>query len=91
MSTNSGNAPKLHKTYGVYLNGDWKRNAVLPEDLAGHIEYNREARFGRALIVDGEIVHRGYFSQEKIEAFVREKLPEIDRDWRPIKHSRPYH
>ncbi len=81
---------KLHKTYGVYRNGTWKRNAVLDEDLASHIEYNKMMRFGRALIVDGEVVHCGYFPQEEIEQWARERLPEIDKGWVPIRDTAPY-
>lgn len=82
--------PTLHKTYGVYFNRSWKRNAVHPNDLAGHIEYNKFWRFGRALIVDGVVVHTGYFKQEEIEEWVRETLPEIDKNWVPTKASIPY-
>jgi len=80
----------LHKTYGVYLNGSWKRNAVDPNDLPAHIQYNKDFRPGRALIVDGVVLHQGYFSEEAIELFVREQLPKIDAGWTPTQSTAPY-
>lgn len=80
----------LHRTYGVYRNKEWKRNAVLPEHLEHHIEYNKVMRFGRALIVDGVIVHKGYFEQEEIEAFWRDVLEPIDKAWHPLRDTIPY-
>lgn len=81
---------RLHKTYGVYLDRSWKRNAVAPEDLEAHIQYNLEARPGRALVVDGKVVHCGYFKPQNIEVWVRDMLPEIDRNWTPTQPTRPY-
>lgn len=80
----------LHKTYGVYPDGSWKRNAVDPADLEAHIAYNRSWRWGRALIVDGAVVHRGYWSEAGIEAFVLQKLPLIDEGWEPQRPTVPY-
>lgn len=55
-------------TIGVYYNGEYKINGVLPEDLAGHIQYNIKNRPGRALFLNGECIYRGYYTwQEAIE------------------------
>jgi hypothetical protein len=80
----------LHKTYGVYPNGSWKRNAVEPGDLQAHIQYNKDWRWGRALIVDGKVEYNGYFRDEEIQAFVKDKLPKIDADWHPVRATIPY-
>lgn len=53
----------IHTTIGVYLNGDYKVNGVKTENLESHIEYNKEMRFGRALLVDGKVVHLGYYKE----------------------------
>lgn len=73
----------LHVTYGVYLNGDWHRNVVSCSNLASHIAYNIGYRPGRCLIVDGQVVHRGYLTQEAAEAFVV-RIPELEIGWRPM-------
>ena len=80
----------LHKTYGVYYDRSWKRNAVDPADLEAHIAYNKSWRWGRALIVDGVVVHTGYFREADIEAFVKYELPVIDEGWEPVRATVPY-
>lgn len=50
----------IHTTIGVYSDGSYKVKGVKSEDLASHIEYNKNFRFGRALIIDGEVVYNGY-------------------------------
>lgn len=57
----------IHTTIGLYANGDTKYNGVANEDLAAHIAYNKQARWGRALIVDGECVYDGFVSKKLIE------------------------
>lgn len=64
---------KIHTTIGVYPNGGHKVNGVKTEHLAEHIEYNKTFRFGRALIVDGEIVYLGAMSREKLEKYIKER------------------
>lgn len=55
-----------HTTVGVYSNLEYKINGVEPDHLEGHVEYNKSMRFGRALLVDGKVVYRGYFAEEDI-------------------------
>lgn len=59
--------PKIHTTVGVYPNGEYKCNGVKEENLKTHIEYNKTFRFGRALVVDGEVVYRGFGCDKAIE------------------------
>lgn len=80
---------KMHRTYGLYPNGDWKRNAVLPEHLAGHVQYNLDMRPGRALIVDGVIRHKGQVPADVLEDFM-EQLEQLDAQWSPVKATTPY-
>jgi hypothetical protein len=61
---------KIHHTRGVYLNGEYKDNAVLHEHLESHIAYNKLYRFGRALLVDGVIVYNGYLSDADLAPHV---------------------
>jgi hypothetical protein len=56
---------KNHVTVGVYSNDTFKRNVVAPEDLDGHIDYNKKMRPGRALFVDSKCVHQGYLSEKE--------------------------
>lgn len=77
---------KLHKTFGIYPNGDWVSNAVHPNDLESHIEYNRTMRPGRALVVDGILVLKGIgVNPETIE-----NLKGIFNAYNPTKCSAPY-
>ena len=55
----------LHQTVGVYANGSFKRNAVKPEHLQDHIDYNLKMRPGRAFFVDGECLNRGYLTESE--------------------------
>jgi hypothetical protein len=79
----------LHRTYGVYPNGDWKRNAVAPEHLPAHIQYNDDFRPGRALVVDGAVVLPGFVSEETLQSFLK-RLPELDMGWNPASPTIPY-
>jgi hypothetical protein len=62
----------IHTTIGIYLDGSYKVNGVQDQDLNSHIEYNKTFRFGRALIVDGKIVHLGYFKLEALQKIIQE-------------------
>lgn len=79
----------LHRTYGVYPNGSWRRNAVRDSDLTAHVEYNKTMRFGRALFVDGALVYPGSCSPEVLQQFA-ESLPARDADWHPTQPTIPY-
>lgn len=69
---------KIHTSIGVYLNGSIKTNGVSSKDLEDHINYNKNFRFGRALIIDGKIEHLGYFKKEDLLKLISEKnLKEI--------------
>lgn len=63
----------IHTTIGIYSDGSYKVNGVKSEDLQSHIEYNKTFRFGRALLVDGEIIYPGYFSLESLQKLIQEK------------------
>ena len=58
------------------------------EHLEHHIEYNKTMRFGRALLVDGEIIYCGYWKEEELQEFL-DKHPEI-RDHKKTKCTAPY-
>ena len=64
---------KIYTTIGVYCDGSYKVNGVEEADIRTHVEYNKVFRFGRALIVDGEIVNLGYFKKEALEKIIKEK------------------
>lgn len=55
-----------HTSVGVYKNLDYESNCVCSNELEQHIEYNKTMRFGRALLIDGKVVYKGYFSEEDI-------------------------
>lgn len=78
---------KNHVTIGVYNNETFKVNIVKPDDLEGHIEYNMQMRFGRALFVDGKCVYSGYLNDEKIARWT-EKISKMNFD--TSKSSEPY-
>lgn len=64
---------RIYTTIGIYSDGTYKLNGVKEEDLKDHIEYNKTYRFGRALLVDGEIVNLGYFQRENLEKLILNK------------------
>lgn len=74
---------KIHTTIGLYPNGEKKYNGVAHEDLATHIEYNKAWRWGRALIVDGELVYKGNVDQELIDQCIS------DFKAKPITFNKP--
>jgi len=76
----------IHTTIGVYLSGHYKTNGVTDENLESHIEYNKTMRFGRALLVDGKVVHLGYYNESD-----REMLEERFKDIKIDKDTAPYH
>lgn len=76
---------KIHTTIGIYPNGDFKTNGVADKHLQDHIEYNKKFRFGRALIVDNEVVYKGYVNEETI----KEVLQKVT--WKHETCTAPYH
>ena len=77
---------KIHTTVGVYPNLSYKMNGVTPENLEGHINYNKEWRLERALFVDGKCVYKGIFSDDKLK--VAQKIVDSSE---PIKtNTQPY-
>lgn len=56
----------IHTTVGVYPDGSYKSNGVEPGHLQVHISYNKDYRPGRALLVDGKVVLRGYYSEDEV-------------------------
>lgn len=70
---------QIHTTIGIYPNGDYTVNGVYSKDLENHIEYNRKARPGRTLMVDGEIVLNGYQSGFQTNVDFLNKLKEIKK------------
>lgn len=59
--------PTIHTTIGIYPNGFPKFNGVKAEHLEEHIQYNKDFRPGRALMVDGVIVYGGYESGKQVD------------------------
>ena len=51
--------PKLHRTVGIYPDGSYKVNTVTASHLPIHVDYNKTWRWGRALLVDDELVYAG--------------------------------
>jgi hypothetical protein len=78
---------KLHVTVGVYSNGSFKTNAVDPEYLGSHIEYNLAARPGRAFFVDGECLNNGHLDSEQIIEW-KKQISELNL--KPTTCSAPY-
>lgn len=79
---------KIHTTIGIYPNGSFKTNGVSEKNLEQHIEYNKTMRFGRALLVDGEIIHYGSFNKRDLNKLIEEnnfKQFKINTD------TAPYH
>ena len=70
----------IHTTVGVYP-GDvsYKVNGVRSSDLEDHITYNKTRRPGRAFILNGELIHLGYFKESDREA--------LERKFRGIKKT----
>ena len=72
----------IHQTTGLYPcyidmgvhPMSFKRNGVDPGDLLLHIKYNIDWRFGRALIVDEEIVYTGALSADSCQKFIEEYI-----------------
>jgi hypothetical protein len=56
----------IHHTVGVYPNGQYKENGVLPVHLFDHVQYNMFWRPGRALFVDGTLVYAGIMTPESL-------------------------
>lgn len=77
---------KIYTTVGVYRNLDFVVNGVHFIDLEKHIEYNMNMRFGRALLVEGKVVHKGYFSDSDVE-MLEEKFGNKKAD----RFSEKYH
>jgi hypothetical protein len=76
----------IHTTVGVYRNGDHKSNGVSPDHLESHIQYNKDMRPGRALLVDGKVVHRGYYGEDEV--------PWLEKEFghiRILTCTAPYH
>lgn len=67
---------KIFTTIGVYKNGDFKRNGVTVDNIVSHIAYNLNFRPGRAFIVDGVVLNKGYLNDEEIEAAL-EKFKDV--------------
>lgn len=76
----------IHTTIGVYLSGNYKTNGVTDENLESHIEYNKTMRWGRALLVDGKVVHLGYYKESD-----REMLEERFKDIKIDKDTASYY
>lgn len=77
---------RIHHTAGVYPDGSFKQNGVDEKNLAGHIEYNRVMRPGRAFFVDGVYLFGGWLNPEEIahwEARFKHPSSRYDRDTQP--------
>lgn len=76
----------IHTTIGIYPSGNYKVNGVSSENLQDHIEYNKKFRFGRALVVDGEIIYEGLGCKAAIK-----ELEEVIKNTKITKDTAPYH
>lgn len=63
---------ELVLTIGIYSNGDYKHNWVLRKHLQSHIDYNKNNRFGRALVVDGELIYNGMMSEQFLRQWLQD-------------------
>tara|TARA_R110000824_G_scaffold139455_1_gene304550 strand:- start:575 stop:829 length:255 start_codon:yes stop_codon:yes gene_type:complete len=66
--------PKLHRTVGIYPDGSYKVNTVTASHLPIHVDYNKTWRWGRALLVDDELVYAGLGVSDDRIAEVRSRL-----------------
>lgn len=80
---------KLHLTIGIYANDSYKFNWVHKDHLPDHIQYNRVYRFGRSLVVDGELAHPGYLGEQGVHEWL-EKHPHVLQLPTPQFASLPY-
>lgn len=80
----------IHTTIGIYPNGEYKTNGVLSDHLASHIWYNLTYRPGRALVVDGYMIHDGCVKHDsdthKMYIETMEKL----KTFKHYKDTAPY-
>lgn len=81
----------IHTTIGIYPNGECKTNGVPSECLAGHIWYNINYRRGRALIVDGHLIHDGCHKHESDTCKMFIQTLERLKDFKHDKDTAPYH
>lgn len=77
----------MHKTIRFPNNRKmWTENAVLPEHLEQHIEYNKSNRFGQSLFVDDVCVYQSFYhSDEDIKEFL-----EMSKAIEIPEHKIPY-
>ena len=78
----------IHTTIGLYANGSFKINGVLPIDLKNHIEYNLKYRVGRSFFVDGKCLNKGYQNDQEIKDF-KERIAK-DIKLKAVKCTSPY-
>lgn len=78
----------IHTTIGLYANGSFKINGVLPADLKNHVEYNLKYRVGRSFFVDGKCLNKGYHTDQEIKDF--EERIKNDIDFKAVKCTAPY-
>lgn len=56
----------IHTTIGVYSDGSCKVNGVKSENLAEHLAYNINYRPGRALLLNGLILYKGFLGKNNL-------------------------
>jgi len=78
----------IHTTVGLYANGSFKINGVLPEHLDDHIQYNIDYRPGRSFFVDGKCMNKGYHTDKEIKEF--EERIKNDIKFKAVKCTVPY-
>ncbi|MBU2923034.1 hypothetical protein KO504_16920 [Winogradskyella psychrotolerans] len=78
----------IHTTIGLYANGSFKINGVLPEHLTDHIQYNLDMRPGRSFFVDGKCKNKGYHTDQEIKEF--EERIKNDIKFKAVKCTAPY-
>lgn len=79
----------IHTTIGVYASGNYKMNGVCEANLSAHIAYNKQARPGRALFVDGKCAHVGNLSEAEIKEF-EAKIAQTPEKFTVTKDTAPY-
>lgn len=60
----------IHASISIYANGEQVLNGVRSEDLASHISFNLSCRWGRALIVDGHLITKGYLDISECQEII---------------------
>lgn len=78
---------KIVSTVGIYPNGDRVYNGVDIEDLVLHMNYNLQARPGRALFIEAVCFHKGSLTEDQTVSIENELK---EKDIQMFVITRPY-